>query len=227
MTAMNAMIGSDSIILSMDTLVSTYDEDGNIIPNYFTKKFEYMPFAKSVICGTGSSDVIEAAINISRRMLACEVDALAKMLSECLFGLDEDEYHISDAHTSTIYIYGFTEDGTVNAYALRSTKKFECELIADSDNPKTLIKPNFGEEFLDKANKALEQDDYFMAFRDVMRIEKEYDNQAGKHKVGIGGENTCLIIAKDSNDAIIKKIDTFDDYSDQYQFALDKTHENL
>ena len=66
MTALNALIDTDTIILSMDTLVSMKDPKGKTVPQYFTQKFEYLPFAQSVIAGTGVIDVLKKAIKYAR-----------------------------------------------------------------------------------------------------------------------------------------------------------------
>lgn len=228
MTAMNALIEDENITLSMDTLVSTMDENSRIVPSYFTQKFEYLPFAKSVIAGTGNFEVIKQAFEMSRRILACEVDTLSEIISDCFEQLDRDKYGITDTSTTTVYIFGFTDAGETRAYALRSTNNFQAEIVAGTGNNKLLIKPNLMsvEGFAEEIEKANDSDDLDQSLVDIMRAEKKYDDERDD-KVGIGGENIRLVLGNDSNVAICGKIDTFDDYLDQYQFALDKMHEQL
>lgn len=225
MTAMNALVRSDTIVLSMDTLVSVNDGD-RLVPGYFSQKFEYLPFAKSVICGTGNFEITKEVFKFSRTILVCEVDTLLELVFKKLVDLDRNEYS-RDESTVTIYIFGFDENGKTKAFSLRSTKNFIPELIADSKNPRNILKPSINNNiYSNRIMGAFNQDDEFKALVDIMRIQKEYDDTISTEKVGIGGENVCLLIADNSKVSIINKIDVFDDYQEKYKFCLDRLHEN-
>ena len=70
MTALNAEISPNSIVLSMDTLASRKDDNGKTVPSYFTQKFEYYPFTQSILCGTGDFSIIRIAMDESRSILS-------------------------------------------------------------------------------------------------------------------------------------------------------------
>ncbi|MBO2724804.1 terminase [Lactiplantibacillus plantarum] len=223
MTALNAMITEDTIVISMDMLVSKLNSVGELVPAYFTQKFEYMPFAKSVICGTGNYNIIQKAIESSRSILAKDVDTFTTFTSEFLITLNKSKYKITDTNTTTVYIFGFDEDGNTRGYALRSTNDFSPDLIAGSDNPSMIFKPDLSSVpgFSEDMGLVLNETDDIKKFIQMMRVEKKYDDQLTTGKVGIGGENILLIIGDNANTAAIQKIDVFDDYDEQYEYALE------
>uniref|UniRef100_UPI00155A2EF0 terminase n=1 Tax=Lactiplantibacillus plantarum TaxID=1590 RepID=UPI00155A2EF0 len=179
MTALNAMITKDTIVISMDMLVSKLNSVGELVPAYFTQKFEYMPFAKSVICGTGNYNIIQKAIESSRSILAKDVDTFTTFTSEFLITLNKSKYKITDTNTTTVYIFGFDEDGNARGYALRSTSDFLPDLIASSDNPSMILKPDLSSVpgFSEDMGSVLNETDDIKKFIQMMRVEKKYDDQ--------------------------------------------------
>ncbi|WP_258115631.1 terminase [Levilactobacillus yiduensis] len=219
MTALNALIDTDTIVLSMDTLVSMKDSEGKTVPQYFTQKFEYLPFAQSVIAGTGVLDVLKKSFNASREILAFEVDVLADNISKFL---KEDEWvsSLPKELTSTIYVLGFTKDGETKAFALRSTNNFDAQVIAAEGQATAIFKPDLSstDGFFDELEAANRTEDVDERLVKLMRVEKKYDD-LDPYGVGIGGENIRLVFNSDASDARISKIDVFDDYVSQYQEA--------
>lgn len=218
MTAMNAIIEPDAVTLSMDTLVSTRDKKGNVIPSYFTQKFKFYPFTKSILSGTGDFNVIQKAMAFSESILSREVITYTEMMSDFLF---ENKFHLNK-ESSTIYIFGFDENLLLHAFALRSTNNYRIEEIANYERPNFLIKPNY-QTALDYLNdlKSENTDDLLIK---LMRKEKEIDATAPLNKkVGIGGENVVISLVLNDGKllSVVKVIDTFDDYDQQYQYCLD------
>lgn len=80
MTAMNALIEDNGITLSMDTLVSTRKKNGKVVPYYYTQKFEYYPFTKSILCGTGDFNVIQKVMNFSKKSCLKKLRLLLSLL---------------------------------------------------------------------------------------------------------------------------------------------------
>ena len=226
MTALNAMITKDTIVISMDMLVSKLNSVGELVQAYFTQEFEYMSFATSDICGSGNYNIIKKAIESSRSILAKDVDTFTTFTSEFLITLNKSKYKITDTNTTTVYIFGFDEDGNTRGYALRSTSDFLPDLIAGSDNPSMILKPDLSSVpgFSEDMGLVLNETDDIKKFIQMMRVEKKYDDQLTTGKVGIGGENILLIIGDNANTAAIQKIDVFDDYDEQYEYALENLH---
>lgn len=225
MTAMNAMVTETEIVLSMDTLVSKRLPEGNIEPSYFTQKFEILPFAKSIIAGTGSFGVIELAISLARKMLVRDVTTLARILSDYLRDRDNSDL-LPGKSTATVYIFGFDKGGKTRAYALRSTADFSVNEVASTDNPNALLKPQPDDkQHLQELTNYVRDSDARIdeRFVQIMRKQKEWDDaleDTNENKVGIGGENTLVIIADDFQQVALFKIDIFPDYEEQYKFCL-------
>lgn len=227
MTAFNALLSNGEILLSMDTQVSRYDEKGILVPSYFTQKFEYMPFCKTIVTGTGNYDVINHVFNDVRRMLVKEIDTLADIVADGLAKLDYSEFQL-DKSTATIYLLGYTASNETKAYAFRSTQGFAKTVVAKENQEQLFIKPNLFdvEGFKTEIDNALELDDISEQFVELMKIEKKYD-ELTDNPVGIGGENIVIAVSNEADNATILKLDVFDDYQEKYQMALDYIHNNL
>lgn len=217
MTAMNALIENNSITLSMDTLVSRRVKNGEIVPSYYTQKFEYYPFTKSILCGTGDFNVIQKVMAFSKQILSKEVETFTELVNDFLV-----ENHFSESkETSTIYIFGFDDDLRPHAFALRSTSNYSREEVAGYNKPNMLIKPASSE--ISKYFESIKNADSEEMFKKLMRKEKEIDDKAsGTTKVGIGGENILIsVIPYDGKlISVFKTIDVFNDYNDQYSYCL-------
>lgn len=228
MTILNASVAANEIILTMDTLVSNRIE-GSLEPAYFTQKFEYLPFANSIVCGTGNFDILRKIFDLTKNLLVREVDTLAVLVrgyaqKEFIDMLDESKYG-----TSTIYIFGFDEQKRTRVYALRSTNGYNLQYIAGFDRPSMILKPDISNTYKSRLMKVMDQDGYD-SFIDIAKINKEYDDSLAdndKQKVGVGGELVAIVLSANYNEAIVSKIYTFEDYEEQYQFALDKLHSDL
>lgn len=223
MTAMNAMIEPNAVTLSMDTLVSRRDKKDGIVPAYFTQKFKFYPFTKSILCGTGDYNVIQKAMIFSENILSREVMTYTEMMSDFLF---ENKFNLNK-ETSTIYIFGFDENLLLHAFALRSTNNYEIEEIANYRQPNFIVKPGY-QTMMDYLNSLKNEstDDIFIK---LMRKEKEIDATVPlEKKVGIGGENTVISLTTDNGKllSVVKVIDTFEDYDQQYQYCLDHINDN-
>lgn len=225
MTILNASVAADEIILTMDTLVSNRDEE-NLEPVYFTQKFEYLPFADSIVCGTGNLDILRKVFDLTKSLLVREVDTLAEIVrdyaqKEFTHMLDETKYG-----TSTIYIFGFDEQKRTRAYAIRSTDGYNLQYIAGYDKPSMILKPDITGAYKSRQIEALNQEG-FKSFIDIAKINKEYDDSlmdSDAQKVGVGGELVAIVLSANYNQAIVSKLYTFEDYEEQYQFALNKIH---
>lgn len=216
MTALNAEISPNSIVLSMDTLALRKDDNGKTVPAYFTQKFEYYPFTQSILCGTGDFSIIRIAMDKSRSILSKEVETFSLLIRDFL------KNNIENVNTdTTIYIFGFDEDMNTHAYALRSTDRFDIQEIASYSNPNWILKPQCEEaiDYLlnDYSNNKIH------VFKELMKIEKNIDDKKIKNKVGIGGQNILIdLVVKDGKIlSITNVIDEFEDYDKQYKFCLD------
>lgn len=223
MTAMNAMVEPNAITLSMDTLASRRDKNGDVVPYYFSQKFEYYPFARSILCGTGSFSVIQKAMAFAKKILAKEVNTFTQIISDFLI---DNPFNPND-ETSTVYIFGFDEILRPHAFALRSTNNYKIEEIANYNHPNWFVKPasKAALDYLDQINSM----DTMNLLKNLMRKEKEIDDaSSSKEKVGIGGENIVISLMpiNDNLIAAINIIDTFDDYDQQYQYCLDHINDN-
>lgn len=222
MTAMNVLIESNAITLSMDTLVSTRDKSGGIVPAYFTQKFNYYPFTKSILCGTGNYNVIQKAMAFSESILSREVITYTEMMSDFLF---ENKFNLNK-ETATIYIFGFDENLLLHAFALRSTNNYEIEEIANYERPNIIIKPGY-QAAINYLNSLRNEDTDDLLIK-LMRKEKEIDAAAPLNKkVGIGGENVVISLIPNDGKllSVVKVIDVFNDYDEQYQYCLDRIND--
>lgn len=216
MTALNAEISPNSIILSMDTLASRKNNNGKTIPSYFTQKFEYYPFTQSILCGTGDFSIIRLSFDRSRSILSKEVKTFSLIIRDVL------KNNIEKVNTdTTIYIFGFDEDMNTHAYALRSTNKFGIQEIASYSNPNWILKPQC-EEAIDYLLNS-DSNNKIHIFKELMKIEKNIDDKKTKERVGIGGQNILInLVAKDGEIlSSINIIDEFEDYDKQYKFCLE------
>lgn len=218
MTAMNALIEDNGITLSMDTLVSTRKKNGKVVPYYYTQKFEYYPFTKSILCGTGDFNVIQKVMNFSKKILSKEVETFTELIDDFLI-----ENHFSKSkETSTIYILGFDDNLLPHAFALRSTNDYSIEEVANYNHPNFLMKPSSVEisKYFSLLKNTENSDDLF---KKIMRKEKEIDdNTAQDKRVGIGGENILISVLPYDGKlmSVCKTIDVFDDYDNQYNYCL-------
>lgn len=217
MTAMNALIEDNVITLSMDTLVSRRTKNGEVVPSYYTQKFEYYPFTKSILCGTGDFNVIQKVMAFSKKVLSKEVETFTEIIDDFLI----ENYFSESKETSTIYVFGFDNNLRPHAFALRSTSNYHIEEVANYNKPNMLIKPASSE--ISKYFESLKNIDSEEIFKRLMRKEREIDDRASKStKVGIGGENIFISIIPYGGKlmSVCKTIDTFDDYDDQYNYCL-------
>jgi hypothetical protein len=225
MTALNAMIQKDLILLSMDTQVSTRT-DGKIGPAYYNQKFEVLPFAKSVIAGTGDYDTIIKAMQITKRLLVRDVETLAEMLRDTL-----KHEELNEERRSTLYLFGYDDVSRIRAFALRSGNSFEIEDLLKEESGILVLKPELEnrKEFLDLIeNDSLDQ--VIQGFKLTMRKQKMIDEKkdvGDPERVGIGGENILCLIGENFERINMFKIDRFDDYDEQYNLALSNIHKQL
>ncbi|QLL68639.1 terminase [Lactobacillus johnsonii] len=216
MTALNAEISPNSIVLSMDTLASRKDDSGKTVPSYFTQKFEYYLFTQSILCGTGDFSIIRIAMDKARSILSKEVKTFSLIIRDFL------KNNIEKVNTdTTIYIFGFDEDLNTHAYALRSTDRFDMQEIASYSNPNWILKPKC-EEAIDYLLNG-DSNNKIHIFKELMKIEKNIDDKKIENKVGIGGQNILIdLVVKDGKIlSITNIIDEFEDYDKQYKFCLD------
>lgn len=230
MTALNAIVEDDSFIVSMDTLVSTIRNDKRV-PLNFTQKFQFLPFVNSVICGTGNFNFLNKVFDFSHQILANDATTFTKILSNNVQQIAEDpSIHLDENNTATLYIFGFGQNYEVEVYALRNSSGFKIETILNPEKRGFIIKPNNFESLEQKreVKQIINQEDPIKLLVELMRFEKSIDdNMENKDSVGIGGENIIISVSESGSAAVTSKIDAFEDYSKQYEYALswmDKTY---
>ncbi|KRM17479.1 hypothetical protein FD31_GL002671 [Companilactobacillus nantensis DSM 16982] len=164
-------------------------------------------------------------------VLAGEVDILVDLISSYLSnGINNGDVSLeNNAGTLTVYVFGFDVNGQVKAYKMKSGNNFRSELIAGGEiGPKEIIKPN-NSEIVSAIRPILSIENTEEQLKKIMRIQKSIEDASGvsnKEYVGIGGENYCLQFNRNSEMAAIKRIDTFDDYEEQYEYAYDHINDN-
>lgn len=211
MSALNAILTKDSVILAMDTQVT---EQGTGRPIKTVTKFLPLPHMNCIVCGTGSLELILKWFSfIENRIISNGIYQLDKITNNYLNDI------IGDVdYGCTIYQFGLHEiDKTFHGYVYRKDNNY----ISESLEYGLICKPKdaFIEEngvlnlnkFFDVPNQSYDE----LLFK-IMLEQKEYDDSLPYDKqVGIGG--IMQIVYLTSEQYIIKNYKYFDDYEEKYK----------
>ena len=222
MTALNYMLSSDAVCITMDTLASRSDDK---TPFIFTSKIFPVPHLNGVICGTGISNfILDWFVFVNSSCLVKDMINLDLYTPEqlnLLFSKYQENKEINQPR-STIYHFGYDVTKREFAgFAYRSEKCFVSEQLIFSIGMKP--EPSFI-----KKGEIPELNGLPDAFIKIMKIQKEEDEKfLGDEKVGVGGDIHFFYMSKNqsSEDCLpilmqIQHCHRFSDYENMYAQML-------
>jgi len=207
MTALNFILAEDQVIISMDSLSS--NENAN--PFKYTTKIFPLPHINTVVCGTGSLQlVLKWFCYIQEKVLAENINVINREAPEALPILEKETGHEVD---STIYHFGIdSHSKKFVGYAFRKNNNYRIEKL---DNGIGVRPPDAVLEKI--SNNQYSANDLPELFIKIMKDQREFDN-SGEDKVGIGGEIHMLIMTE--NKQLMWTSYRFDDFEAMYDEML-------
>ena len=211
MTALNWVhLNDEWVAIASDSQVSEAEgEERGRARSYCTKVFP-LPHLNSVVCGTGNIELILAwLVTIETTMIAQDIGTLVRVAAEQL-----PKLAVNHKGETTIYHFGFGPDGTLYAFAHRSTDNFRPERL-----PKGFgIKPPSDELCAAFPNMVAESG-LAAAFVELTHRQRELDRTGDPEKrVGVGGEVHLFTMAK--NNQSLWTCHRFEDFDTEYERVL-------
>jgi len=218
MSALDFILTEKSIIVATDTL--TRDVDGGVF-TFVTKVFP-LPHLKSVICGTGSLDLlIDWFVFVQKQVIGKDIyiiNKLAPVELSKIYSRYKDK--LGSKNTSTIYHFGYSiNEEKFVGFAYRSSNNFISEKLPYG----TGLKP-YGKEIEEFAIKQVNEKG-IKGIIEIMKKQKNIDdNKELKESVGIGGAIHILLLTKEMQ--FIWECYTFSDYNDMFNEGIKNLQNN-
>lgn len=210
MTALIYFLHPDYIILATDSLATTEDSS----PIRFVTKIMPLPHIKSVICGTGSFElIIDWFSFIQKHIIAKDIHLIDKLAPEYIRNIYYS-YPKENQINSTIYQFGYDiKEMKFVGYAYRSTDNFNSEKLIYGIG----IKPP---DVMEDAELILwKENDIYKKIINLIIKQKEIENKKdSKDKVGIGG--AIYIFQMVNNYNFFCETYIFDDFESTYNEML-------
>ena len=184
---------SEGIVVMTDTYATTPEGD----PRTFTSKVYAVPHLNLIIGGTGVGQLAERWFAcIQSDMLVRDIETLDLHAPDALQRIwagFHDEFDgfaraVEDGATSTIYHFGFTEEGQPIRYAYRSVRNFESEEFTE---PGFGVKP--GPEWDFEVPESLEE---MVAV--AGRLRQQEDAKPKAERVHLGGDLIATFVGNGS-----------------------------
>ncbi|MHA1336483.1 MAG: hypothetical protein ACTSPW_12155 [Promethearchaeota archaeon] len=218
MTALIYIYKNDMVCLAMDSL--SVDEDKR--PLKYVTKFFLLPHLQSIICGTGSLDLVMKWFEfVQNSIVVKNVVDLNNYVQSYLKKLS-DKLNLPINQSSTIYHFGVDKiNDEIVGYAYRSENSFKSEKLIYSFG----IKPNY-EDIAQKAIDLITQKGIIPGIIAIITQLKEMDEKLElEQQVGIGGEIHFIILDK-SGKYTVETIHQFSDYEYTFFEMLDNKNVN-
>jgi len=217
-SALDFVLSPKEVIIATDTLSRT--KDGKSL-NFVSKIFP-LPHLKSVICGTGSLNLMVDWFSfVQRQVIGKDITILDKIAPTELKKIF-NKYEFDGEVTSTIYHFGYSKkENRFIGLAYRSTNDFVSERLSDGIG----IKP-YGEEIKDFTLQQQTKDKGIVdSLIEIMKKQREIDESKKlEENVGIGGEIHFLILKE--NMQVMWGCYTFSDYDKTFNQMLKNLENN-
>lgn len=222
MTALNYILTKDSVMISMDSLITGIygiGENEDKVNVNFEAKMYPLPQFNAVICGTGSAQLKKDWYNFaSTEIISRDIKYLNKLITEKL--LEFEEGYKLKVDTS-IYQFGFDEDinefvgfvySTNNGY--KSQKLDILEGVCKIDIIPMISSDKYREILEISKFETIRGYEEFLI--NIMKEQKRDDDlRESSNRAGIGGDIHFLYMEKDFY--TYKRIHRFDDYDEVYE----------
>jgi hypothetical protein len=119
----------EQVLAATDTLATSTDGK----PFMFTTKAFIVPHIQMIMCGTGMGGFLgKWFVEVNDRMVIRDVDNLDYHTPQILRSFWQKfvkEYSLSEKQTTTVYHFGFSEEGSIHSFAYRSVNDFVSETL--------------------------------------------------------------------------------------------------